>query len=83
MVSAKVRVASDARQNLSATRHPTPLFGTGLLAEIADTELLRRADPDDLDHDGISGRANYDRGFVGRFGRKSQRASLLSFLRSL
>jgi CxxC motif-containing protein (DUF1111 family) len=74
-------VASDARQNLSATRHPIPFFGTGLLAEIADTEILRRADPDDLDHDGISGRANYDRGFVGRFGRKSQTVSIEGFIR--
>lgn len=72
---------SDARANLAATRHPIPFFGTGLLAEIADDEILRRADPDDRDGDGISGRANYDRGFVGRFGRKAQTVSIEGFIR--
>ena len=73
--------ANDARTTISATRHPIPFFGTGLLAEIADSEILGRADPDDADGDGISGRPNYDRGFVGRFGRKAQTVSIEGFIR--
>ncbi|MCB9679348.1 MAG: hypothetical protein H6737_29860 [Alphaproteobacteria bacterium] len=64
-----------------AQRNPIPFFGVGLLAEITDDEILRRADPDDSDGDGISGKANYDRGFVGRFGRKSQTVSIEGFIR--
>jgi CxxC motif-containing protein (DUF1111 family) len=62
-------------------RNPIPMFGTGLIAELSDEEILLRADPDDSDGDGISGRANFDRGFVGRFGRKSQTVSIEGFIR--
>lgn len=67
--------------NVTATRAPIPFFGVGLLAEVPGTEIASRADPDDRDRDGISGRVNYDRGFVGRFGRKSQTASIEGFIR--
>ncbi len=67
--------------NIMAVRNPIPFYGVGLLAEIPDSELLTRADPDDKDKDGISGKANYDRGFVGRFGRKSQTVSIEGFIR--
>lgn len=67
--------------NVITQRNPIPFFGVGLLAELSDEEILRRADPDDADGDGISGRANYDRGFVGRFGRKSQTVSIEGFIR--
>ena len=56
-------------------RVTTPLFGIGLIATISDEEILRRADPDDRDHDGISGRANRVDGHVG-FGWKAQEADL-------
>ena len=72
---------SDPRTNVSATRNPIAFFGTGLLAEIADPEILSRADEHDQDGDGISGRPNYDRGFVGRFGLKSQTVSIEGFIR--
>ncbi len=62
-------------------RNPIPMFGVGLLAEIEDSEILTRADEDDADGDGISGRPNFDRGFVGRFGRKSQTVSIEGFIR--
>lgn len=71
----------DATVNTFGQRNPIPFFGTGLLAEISDEEILEREDPDDADGDGISGRANYDRGFVGRFGRKSQTVSIEGFIR--
>jgi CxxC motif-containing protein (DUF1111 family) len=67
--------------NVFATRNPIPVFGLGLLAEISEASILANADPDDRDGDGISGRPNYDRGFVGRFGRKSQTVSIEGFIR--
>ena len=75
------RDPSDPLTNLSATRNPIPFFGAGLLSEIPDTEILSRADPDDADGDGISGRVNYDGTEVGRFGRKAQTARLEIFVR--
>jgi CxxC motif-containing protein (DUF1111 family) len=75
------RAASDQLTNLSATRNPIPFFGAGLLAEIPDTEIVSHADPDDSNGDGISGRANYDGMFVGRFGRKAQTSSIELFVR--
>jgi CxxC motif-containing protein (DUF1111 family) len=62
-------------------RNPIAIFGTGLIAEIEEDEILGRADPEDEDGDGISGRANFERGFVGRFGRKAQTASVEGFIR--
>ncbi|NVJ12637.1 hypothetical protein HV826_00475 [Myxococcus sp. AM010] len=76
-----VRRPTDDATNTLATRNPIPFFGVGLLAEIPDEVILRNADPDDSDGDGISGRPNYDRGFVGRFGRKSQTVSIEGFIR--
>ena len=73
--------ALDEKTNRIAQRHPIPFFGVGLLAEIPGDTILENADPDDADGDGISGRANYDRGFVGRFGRKSQTVSIEGFIR--
>ncbi len=71
----------DDRINVVGQRNPIPFFGSGLLAELDGDEILKRADPDDADGDGISGRANYDRGFVGRFGTKSQTVSIEGFIR--
>lgn len=64
-----------------AQRNAIPMFGVGLIAELDEDEILSRADPDDADGDGISGRPNFDRGFVGRFGRKSQTVSIEGFIR--
>lgn len=75
------RPAVPEETNVTAVRNPIPFFGVGLIAEIPEREILRRADPDDADGDGISGRPNYDRGFVGRFGRKSQTVSIEGFIR--
>jgi CxxC motif-containing protein (DUF1111 family) len=75
------RVASPETANVTAERNPIPFFGVGLLAAIDEEAILAHADPDDADHDGISGRANFDRGFVGRFGRKAQTVSIEGFLR--
>jgi CxxC motif-containing protein (DUF1111 family) len=75
------RAPSDPLTNLSATRNPLPFFGAGLLSEIGDEEIARRADPEDRDGDGISGRVNVANGQVGRFGRKAQTARLELFVR--
>lgn len=75
------RVADDEKTNRRALRNPIPFFGVGLVAEINEREILKNADPDDADGDGISGRPNYDQGFVGRFGRKAQTVSLEGFIR--
>jgi CxxC motif-containing protein (DUF1111 family) len=68
-----------------ARRIPIPLFGAGLVEAIPDEAILARADPEDLDRDGISGRAAIVRDLatgdirVGRFGWKAQHATLLAF----
>ncbi|MEM9073344.1 MAG: di-heme oxidoredictase family protein [Myxococcota bacterium] len=67
--------------NQFAKRNPIPFFGVGLIAEIDEDEILRNVDEDDRDGDGISGRPNFDRGFVGRFGRKAQTVSIEGFIR--
>jgi len=64
-----------------AQRNAIPFFGMGLIAELPEEAILSRVDEDDADGDGISGRANYDRGFAGRFGRKAQTVSLEGFIR--
>ena len=75
----------------TSRRLPPPVFGVGLIDAIPDSAILARADPDDLDGDGISGRANYvtttgllaahrvlgPTQVVGRFSRKAQVASIL------
>ncbi|MGC4043191.1 MAG: di-heme oxidoredictase family protein [Armatimonas sp.] len=66
-------------------RTTTPLFGTGLIEGVPEATLRRLADPDDLDHDGISGRLNMvlnpetGKVEVGRFGWKAQISSLSVF----
>ncbi|WP_238987485.1 di-heme oxidoredictase family protein [Roseovarius dicentrarchi] len=53
------------------------MIGLGLLEAIPAADILAYADPDDLDGDGISGRANivwsveYDMPMLGRFGLKA------------
>lgn len=73
-------------------RLPPPVFGVGLIEAIPEATILARADPDDRDGDGISGRPNRvapadyvgpnepggGSGLrLGRFGRKAQISSLL------
>jgi CxxC motif-containing protein (DUF1111 family) len=66
-------------------RLSTPLFGAGLMEGIPASAILQRADPDDGDGNGISGRANIvfnpDTGQneLGRFGWKAQVATLHQF----
>ncbi|GJM24308.1 MAG: hypothetical protein DHS20C16_07230 [Phycisphaerae bacterium] len=68
-------------KNVFTQRNPIPFFGAGLIAELDGDTILANADPDDLDGDGISGRANFENALVGRFGRKSQTTSIEGFVR--
>lgn len=76
-----VRRPSDEAANHFAGRNAIPFFGVGLIAELDEEAILRHADPRDEDSDGISGRPNLDRGFVGRFGVKAQTVSIEGFIR--
>ena len=62
---------------------PTALFGLGLVEAIPDDVIVARADPDDADGDGISGRAGraHD-GRLARFGRKADFATIEAFTES-
>lgn len=62
---------------------PPFLFGLGLIEAIPESTIAARADPDDDDGDGISGRAarNAD-GRLTRFGHKADVASIEDFTRS-
>ena len=74
-------VSRTPRGRTTATRAPLPFFGIGLLAEIPAEEILRRVDPNDRNDDGVRGKVNFERGFIGRFGRKAQMSSLQGFVR--
>lgn len=71
--------------NVIARRKSLQLFGAGLIEAIPDEILIRLQDPDDLDENGISGRAHLvlDKASgqlrIGRFGWKAQQATLLVF----
>jgi CxxC motif-containing protein (DUF1111 family) len=71
----------DEKATVVAKRNPIPIFGTGLIAELADEVILANADRDDLDGDGISGRPNYRNGFLERFGVQAQTESIEGFIR--
>jgi CxxC motif-containing protein (DUF1111 family) len=65
-----------------AQRNALPLFGVGLFEFISDETILQRADPNDADGDGISGRFNTDNGSIGRFGVKAQSNNIELFTRA-
>lgn len=71
--------------------HPDTLFslrvapqmiGLGLLEAIKEKDILKKADPDDLNKDGISGRVNYVWNYekkkkeIGRFGWKANQPDI-------
>ncbi len=64
------------------------LIGMGLLEAVPNDEILELHDPDDLDADGISGRARWisdpqtGQGSLGRFGWKAAQPSLRSQTRA-
>jgi len=63
-----------------ASRSTPSVLGFGLLDAVPDQEILSRADPNDRNGDGISGRPNRSLdGRVGRFGRKGTGPTLAEF----
>jgi CxxC motif-containing protein (DUF1111 family) len=63
-----------------AGRSTPDVFGFGLLDAVPDSEILKYADPDDRNGDGISGRPNrFFDGRLGRFGRKALVPTLRDF----
>ncbi|MCH2653355.1 MAG: hypothetical protein MK117_02380 [Gemmatimonadetes bacterium] len=57
------------------------LYGIGLVEASEDEDILIKADPDDQDGDGISGRPGLGPdGSLGRFGNKAQHATLSEFI---
>jgi CxxC motif-containing protein (DUF1111 family) len=63
-----------------AERTSPDIFGFGLLDAVPDSEILKYADPDDRNGDGISGRPNrFLDGRLGRFGRKAFVPTLREF----
>jgi hypothetical protein len=64
----------------SAARTAPAVFGLGLLDAVPDRAILALADPDDRNHDGVSGRPNrFVDGRLGRFGRKAFVPTLAEF----
>ena len=68
---------------MTSPRVAPPMIGLGLLEAVAESDILARADPDDSDGDGISGRARRvwspenGRMMLGRFGWKAGAASIV------
>lgn len=71
----------DPATTISARVAPA-MIGLGLIQAIPEADILAHADPDDLDHDGISGKAAIVRDHrsgniaLGRFGWKAQNANI-------
>jgi CxxC motif-containing protein (DUF1111 family) len=79
--------------NVISKRIAPAVMGLGFIAALDDQAILKYADPDDLDGDGISGRPNYVQPntffnplpihisnagkYIGRFGKKAEKISLL------
>ncbi len=67
---------------MMSPRIAPPMIGLGLLEVIAETDILKKSDPEDLDGDGISGRPNIvwnkelDKPQLGRFGWKAGEPTL-------
>ena len=68
---------------LTSLRIGQSIFGLGLLESVPEDEVMRHADPDDADGDGISGRANQvwsveqRKSVLGRFGWKANEPDLV------
>jgi CxxC motif-containing protein (DUF1111 family) len=68
------------RTTAQARRTSPDILGFGLLDAVPDAAILAYADPDDRNHDGISGRPNrFFDGRLGRFGRKALVPTLAEF----
>ncbi len=83
-VASGVEHPSLSQADVVAIRNAPPMFGLGLFRLVSDEEILSRADPQDANGDGISGRINRiedENNQIGRFGYKCQTASIEAFNR--
>lgn len=69
-----------AAANVVTWRDTAAAYGDGLIEAMVDSQIAKRADPDDRNRDGVSGRVSLVDGRVGRFGWKAQAARLDSFV---
>ncbi|MYB89468.1 MAG: c-type cytochrome [Proteobacteria bacterium] len=69
--------------SMASPRVAPPVIGMGLLEAIPEVDILRHVDPDDLDGDGVSGRARqvwsdeHQKVMLGRFGWKAGQPTLV------
>ncbi|MCE9650456.1 MAG: c-type cytochrome [Parvibaculum sp.] len=69
---------------MTSPRVANQVYGLGLLEAVYQNDILKRADPDDRDGDGVSGRPNWvidpetHEKVIGRFGWKANQATLRS-----
>jgi CxxC motif-containing protein (DUF1111 family) len=79
--------------NVITHRLAPAVMGLGYIAALSDASILKNADPNDLDGDGISGRANYveptdffiplaihevnNGKYIGRFGKKAEKITII------
>jgi CxxC motif-containing protein (DUF1111 family) len=63
-------------------RKTQPMFGLGLLESIPVSDIIKRADATDRDHDGIKGRLVAINGEYGRFGWKGDVATIEQFVKN-
>lgn len=70
-------------ETIASPRVAPQMIGLGLIEAIPASEILKLADPDDLNGDGISGRPNlvdslvHGKNTLGRFGHKAGKATLI------
>lgn len=70
-------------ETMISPRVAPPMIGLGLIEAIPEADILAAEDPDDLDGDGISGRASrvwsleHNRFMIGRFGWKAGAPTVL------
>ncbi len=77
-----VRPPFDADTNVVERRQTPTTLGLGVMDDIPEAVILANEDPDDLDGDGISGRAHVlPDGRVGRLGWKANVPSVVEFVR--
>jgi CxxC motif-containing protein (DUF1111 family) len=81
LLEAEAPIDLSTRSVARSLRVAPPLVGLGLLEAVPEATILERADPDDRDGDGISGRPHWLKGDggrrkLGRFGWKALSASV-------
>ena len=80
---ADLRYGPPAPDLRMSPRVAPPMIGAGLLEAVPDRDILARADPEDSDGDGISGRPNrvwseeHGKAMLGRFGWKAGQPTLV------